>query len=328
MDFSTLDENDLQQLLQQGVSIEEIAIITTEQGQQLPPIIEQLLMAQQGNQTAAREPTISTKQFPSKMSIQEYGQYSQARKMEKERKKSQIGEHKPNVFGYEFSDLANKGLLDEMKRTQGSFLVGVNLINLFNDFGKMIATDDENKLKNIQLKPEEMKARYGNSTGMDYEKALDVNMGYRGTDVQQMPELELDDYSSFNEILSQAGKFTDSPYRIYSKITPNGLLQMTRMLFKYRKNNAQWLRVATVLQLIYQYIGKGQTREQFFNSTDEIPIKALMELEEFYNTDQMFMTEQDLIKFKQNLQYYKYSSEENMEKIKKDLERKMSIPPV
>ena len=27
------------------------------------------------------------------------------------------------------------------------------------------------------------------------------------------------------------------------------------MLYKYRNNNAQWFRVATVLELIYKYLG-------------------------------------------------------------------------
>jgi hypothetical protein len=41
---------------------------------------------------------------------------------------------------------------------------------------------------------------------------------------------------------------------------------MTRMLYKYRKNNAQWFRVATVLELIYKYLGIGQQRAAFFKN--------------------------------------------------------------
>ena len=80
------------------------------------------------------------------------------------------------------------------------------------------------------------------------------------------------------------------------------------MLFKYRKSNAQWFRVATILELIYKYLGLNQTRENFFNTKYEIPIMSLMDLEEFYNTDHIFMTEKELSKFKKDLNFYKYDT--------------------
>ena len=95
------------------------------------------------------------------------------------------------------------------------------------------------------------------------------------------------------------------------KITPFVLVMMTRMLFKYKKTNAQWIRVATILELIYKYLGNGLSRNNFFinsnSSRVEIPIMALMDLEEFYNTDHIFMSEKELINFKKDLDFYKLS---------------------
>ena len=70
------------------------------------------------------------------------------------------------------------------------------------------------------------------------------------------------------------------------------------MLYRYRKSNAQWLRVATVLQLIFKYLGSNMKRDQYFKSTTEISLFSLMELEEFYNTDHIFMSKDELYKFK------------------------------
>jgi hypothetical protein len=66
--------------------------------------------------------------FPSMMSVNEYGKYQNVVKEEKKTKKTQ--EHKPNVYGYTFSPLLSEELIQDMKRTQGSFFVGVNISNL------------------------------------------------------------------------------------------------------------------------------------------------------------------------------------------------------
>ena len=101
---------------------------------------------------------------------------------------------------------------------------------------------------------------------------------------------------------------------------------MTRMLFKYRKNNAHWIRVATILELIYKYLGGNQQREIFFNSRDEVPIMSLMDLEEFYNTDHIFMTEKELEKFKKDLTFYKYDRNLDIKKQLSNLKKKVQPP--
>jgi hypothetical protein len=97
------------------------------------------------------------------------------------------------------------------------------------------------------------------------------------------------------------------------------------MLFKYKKSNAQWIRVATILELIFKYLGMNQTRDYFFKSNVEIPIMSLMELEEFYNTDHIFMTENELTQFKKDLKFYKYDRKVDV-KMKIDELRKKKPP--
>jgi hypothetical protein len=149
-------------------------------------------------------------------------------------------------------------------------------------------------------------------------------MGYRGSDVPMLPEEKLNEYSSFDEVLDESKKYADSAFK--GIITPIGLLIMTRMLYKYRKNNAQWIRVATVLELIYRYLGSSKSRQEFFRERNEIQIQSLIELEEFYNTDHIFMTEKELAEFKKSLKFYKY--DKNVDLKMKINELRKKIPPI
>ena len=149
-------------------------------------------------------------------------------------------------------------------------------------------------------------------------------MGFRGTDIPLIPEKELTDYSTFYEILNESKKYSDRGFN--GKITPLGLLIMTRMLYKYRSSNAQWFRVATVLELIYKYLGNSMQREQYFKTNNEIPIMSLMELEEFYNTDHIFMSEKELNKFKSDLEFYKYDKNIDIKKQIMKLQSKKQPP--
>jgi hypothetical protein len=211
-----------------------------------------------------------------------------------------------------------------MKRTQGGFLIGVNLNNLFNTFREAIKMDEKDKSAGKMKNSEEIFKRVGEYVNVDFDKILETKMGYRGSDVPMLPEKALNEYASFDEILDESKKYADSAFK--GVITPIGLLIMTRMLYKYRKNNAQWVRVATVLELIYKYLGIGQQRAAFFKNKQEIPLKGLMDLEEFYNTDHIFMTENELHKFKKELDFYKYDPKANLTKMIRELQSK--APPI
>ena len=259
-----------------------------------------------------QQPPSKASKYPAQMTLPQYADYKKTMKEEKTQKdKLKFGAHKQNVYGYVFSDLISEDLLRDVKRTQGSFLIGLNLNNLFNEMRKMVVSNKkyrDPKTKKLSLpiehNSEELFKRMGEYVNVDFEKILDYKMGYRGSDIPLLPEEALNDYSSFYEVLYESKKYAEKGYN--GDIIPLGLLIMTRMLYKYRKSNAQWFRVATILELIYKYLSDNQTRAEFFKNKDEIPVLSLIELEEFYNTDHIFMTENELKKFKQELNFYKY----------------------
>ena len=335
MDLQGLKPEDVQALMQQGIMPEQIAQLAQEQGQPVPPVILEILsqspggmapggMAPGGMETGmAPPPADKTKKFPAMMDLPTYAQYKNIEKKE-EKRKLKFGAHKPTVFGYVFSDLISEEILRDMKRTQGGFLIGVNLNNLFNTFREAIKMDEKDKSAGKMKNSEEIFKRVGEYVNVDFDKILETKMGYRGSDVPMLPEQALNEYASFDEILDESKKYADSAFK--GVITPIGLLIMTRMLYKYRKNNAQWVRVATVLELIHRYLGGNKSRVEFFKEREEIPIQSLIDLEEFYNTDHIFMTEDEINKFKKDLDFYKYDPNINIRKQIQELLSK--APPI
>lgn len=344
MDLQGLTQQDVEALMQQGIMPEQIAQLAQEQGQPVPPIILEMLSQAPGGMEAmappgmppegmapgmemempgAPPPPDKTSKFPAMMDLPTYAQYKDIEKKEEQRK-LKIGAHKPTVFGYVFSDLISEDILRDMKRTQGGFLIGVNLNNLFNTFRETIKMDEKEKRTSKMKNPEEIFKRVGEYVNVDFDKILETKMGYRGSDVPMVPEQELNEYSSFDEVLDESKKYAESAFK--GVITPLGLLIMTRMLYKYRKNNAQWVRVATVLELIHRYLGGNKSRVKFFKERDEIPIQSLIELEEFYNTDHIFMTDDEIHKFKKDLNFYKYDPNINLRKQIQELLSK--APPI
>lgn len=329
-----ITEDEIKNLLSQGFTIEQIASVYQEQGQPIPPTVQKMLekMPQQSPETGIQEQQLNpnipmpdeTSKFPAMMTPNEYVKYKEIENNERTKKKG-----KRDIYGYKFSDLIDEKTLREMKRTQGSFFVGLNLSNLFNELKKIITYEDmnnNNKRKaNAKKTNNNTFKKVGEWVNQDFEQVLIDKMGYRDSDVPLLPERELNEYSTFYDIINESKKYFNSGFD--GKITPIGLLLMTRMLYKYKKNNSQWVRVATVLELIYKYLGTGQTREQFFNSRVEIPVISLMELEEFYNTDHLFMTKEELKKFKDELKFYKYDTDIDIEKKLKKL-RSKPLPPI
>ena len=346
MDLQGLTPEDVQALMQQGIMPEQIAQLAQEQGQPIPPIILEMLSQSPGGMDAmappgmppgamdmgmgmppqapqAPPPPSKTSKFPAMMDLPTYAQYKNVEKAE-QKQKLKFGAHKPTVFGYVFSDLISEDILRDMKRTQGGFLIGVNLNNLFNTFREAIKMDEKGQSVGKMRNPEEIFKRVGEYVNVDFDKILETKMGYRGSDMPMLPEQELNEYSSFGEVINESKKYVDSAFK--GIITPLGLLIMTRMLYKYRKNNAQWVRVATVLELIHRYLGGAKSRLEFFKEREEIPIQSLIELEEFYNTDHIFMTENEIHKFKRDLDFYKYDPKINIRKQIQELLSK--APPI
>ena len=331
-----LTEDEIKNLLSQGFTLDQMAAIYQEQGQPIPPTLQKMIAEMPPAQQQMVPPPgqmgpppqqmpSSAGKFPTMMSADEYVKYQEV--AEKERKEKRKKDKK--LYGYKFSDLIDEKTLREMKRTQGSFFVGLNLANLFSEFKKMITYEDMN---NNEKRKADMKKSHNNSfkrvgewVDQDFEQVLRDKMGYRDSEIPLLPEEALDESSTFYDIIDESRKYFNTGFD--GKITPMGLLLMTRMLYKYKKSTTQWVRVATVLELIYKYLGKGQSKEQFFSSRIDIPVISLMELEEFYNTDHLFMTKDELRKFKDSLSFYKFDTDIDIEKKLKKL-RSKPLPPI
>jgi hypothetical protein len=84
---------------------------------------------------------------------------------------------------------------------------------------------------------------------------------------------------------------------------------MIKILHKYKKNDTQWLRSATALEIIYQYLSSGMSREEFFKLNTKINPEGINELDEFFKTEHLFMTPAELQLYKKELEFYKYNPE-------------------
>ena len=348
LNLQDITEQQINELLQQGITLDQIAQIAQEQGEPIPPLVASM-MKQQGigisNSASAPQPgqgqpgqgqpgqgqgqqSLKSKKYPTMMNTNEYKAYQDTVKKEEEEKAKQTQSQKTNVYGYVFSPLLSEELMKDMKRTQGSFFVGVNIANLMNTFRDMIVDSEKKaykpKSKILKSNPDSIFNKIGEWVDVDFNTILDKKMGERGSDVPLLPEKRLTEYSTFYEILSESKKYSDRGFN--GKITPYSLLIMTRMLYKYRNNNAQWLRVATVLELIYKYLGDYVSREQYFKNNDEISVRSLMDLEEFYNTDHIFMSKSEINKFKETLNFYKYDKNTDVKKQITKIQTKIAPP--
>tara|TARA_B100000575_G_scaffold242703_1_gene206169 strand:+ start:3081 stop:4007 length:927 start_codon:yes stop_codon:yes gene_type:complete len=205
----------------------------------------------------------------------------------------------PLVFEYMFSPLLSEKQMIDAKQSQGSFFVGVNLTKLFDEIRKLIlgkGADPKNS--------DEIYRKIGEWVDYDYDKAQIEKVGIRNeTEMPLKPENKLSRYSSLKNILQESKKY--SGVSMLGKITPLGLIKMTKILHKFQKNEEQWLHIATTLQLLYKYLNNNESREDFFKSNNEIPLHIIYELEEFYNTEHLFMTIDELKEFKKKLDFYK-----------------------
>lgn len=345
LNLQNITEQQLNELLQQGITLDQIAQIAQEQGQPIPPLVASMMEQQTSemstsspqqessnsgtflNNNYTKKPSKS-KSYPTMMNPNEYKEYQSTVKKEEEEKAKQTQSQKTNVYGYVFSPLLSEELMKDMKRTQGSFFVGVNIANLMNTFRDIIVDSEKKaykpKSKILKSNPDSIFNKIGEWVDVDFNTIIDKKMGERGSDIPLLPEKRLTEYSTFYEILTESKKYSDRGFN--GKITPYSLLIMTRMLYKYRNNNAQWLRVATVLELIYNYLGDYVSREQYFKNNDEISVRSLMELEEFYNTDHIFMSKSQIKKFKETLNFYKYDKNTDVKRQIEKIQKKIAPP--
>ena len=259
MNLQDLTQKDIDTLMQQGIMPEQLAAMSQEQGQPIPPIIQQMMDAgiqqpgteqprqeqlqlQNAPQTTQSNTKVSkksrTSKYPATLSLAEYANYLKDDKLDKqdklEQEQSQQGiqgyqgyqeqeqqqqtqrnsyKHKNKYTdnGYMFSNLITEQGLRDIKRTQGSFLVGVNLNNLYNTFSKIVKNINTRNNSKTQKKPntpantfidsDTIFKQIGEFINVDFDKTLEHKMGFRGSDISQLPEIQITNNSTFYDII-------------------------------------------------------------------------------------------------------------------------------
>lgn len=232
------------------------------------------------------------------MNATEYKTYSN--ELNKLTKKSDDPRYKLD-YEYMFSPLLSEEIKREKDSYAGKFFVGINLMKFF---GILKNIFKQNKIEDTTDKNYfdifgEWVNEYNN-----YEKIQRNNMGYRNnTNNILKPEEELREDATLRELLEVSKKYSGSGKK--GKVTPVGLLKLIKILDKYKKNEKQFIRAATILEIIHKYLSKGESRRTFFKSNKEIPTHILFEIEEFYVTEHMFMTQEELYDFSERLEFYR-----------------------
>jgi hypothetical protein len=211
--------------------------------------------------------------------------------------------------GFYFSKGLQAKELQDRQVNEGMHMIGVNINALLDLFGLNIKDQGLENIKGDILSKGRSYELIGEhiDAGDKMDAILRDKMGFRmGPDRAFMPEKVLSEFSSFNNIVSEAKNYNIGNK---TKLTPNALYKMIKILHKYKKNDTQWLRSATALEIIYQYLSSGMTREEFFKLNTKINKEGINELDEFFKTEHLFMTPAELQLYKKELEFYKYNPE-------------------
>ena len=214
--------------------------------------------------------------------------------------------------GFYFSDTLDSQILEHARLNEGMFLMGVNINSLVDLYKHVVFKEpllDENGNPIIIpgegdiLKSGRAYDLLGEAYKENYDKIYRDRMGFRlGPQRPLHPELVLRNDTPFDDIIRESAKYTGASYE---RISPKSLLNMIRILDEYSKYELQWLRSATAIEIIYKYLSNGMPRQVFFTSESKLTEESLLELEEFFKTDNIFMTLDELREFKNDLNFYR-----------------------
>jgi hypothetical protein len=234
------------------------------------------------------------------------------------------------TYGFYFSDTLDSQILERARLNEGMFLIGVNLNSLADLYKHIVFKEplldaDGNPIpvpgEGDILESGRSEDLVGESYKVDYDKIYRDKMGFRlGPHRQLRPEDVLRNDTPFDDIIRESAKYTGSSYQ---RISPKSLLNMIQVLDEYSKYENQWLRSATAIEIIYKYMSNGMSREIFFNSESRLTEESLLELEEFFKTDNLFMTLDEIREFKNDLNFYR--SEKNRQLINKNQKKEREL---
>lgn len=193
-----------------------------------------------------------------------------------------------------------------VKTGEGLYFIGVDIGSFIENLVDSFAQDN----KNASKKDINIMESYGEYVDEDYNTVVKDVVGLRNKrrNIVLKPEDVIDNYSSLNNIITEAKKYK-SPI---TEISPAGLLNMVQILSKYKKTYNQWYRTASLLETMYKYLGRNMKREDFFSSNVSIKINVLRDIEEFWKTDIIFMTPKMLEKFEEDLSFYDIKNKNNL----------------
>ena len=247
--------------------------------------------------------------LPTEMTEEEFKQYQQ---MQNDARIEADSYRDPFVHEYMFSPLLSEQMKADADAVAGSYFVGVNPLKFYDQLKKIVKGKKDKTAMNNTL------SSLGNWVDQDvnYEQNQIEKMGYRN---DSGLVLKVEDYitkdSSFKDIILESKKYSSISKQ--GKITPLGLIKMVRLLDRFKKEESQWLRAATVLELIFENLGLKNTRVNFFKSERIIPEHVLFEIEEFFNTNHLFMTLDEIKEFRNKLSFYRLGNDKVSNKIKR-----------
>ena len=240
-------------------------------------------------------------------------EFLQARKATKAREFKRLQQEQ----GFYFSDAMNNAVLHEMRANEGYYLIGVNFNALFDLFnysfntpGEPIYDEDGNPVgvpEGDILKDGDSMALIGEwiDKGREYDKLLKDKVGLRlDPSTVLKPEDILDEKSRFKDIMVEGRRYTGMSRKY---LNPTALYNMVRILDEYKHNEVQWLRTATAVEIVYKYMSRGASRQTFFASRAPLDEAAIMELDEFFKTDHLFMTLAEITRLKSDLDFYRFT---------------------
>jgi hypothetical protein len=223
--------------------------------------------------------------------------------------------------GFYFSDAMNNAVLHEMRANEGYYLIGVNFSALFDLFNYSINHQGEptyDEYGNPMGIPQGDILADGDSMaligewvdkGREYDKILADQVGLRlGPDAVLKPEDVLDGKSRFKDIITEGRRYTGMSRKY---LNPLALYNMVRILDKYKRDEVQWLRTATAIEIVYKYMNRGMSRQTFFASRAPLDEAAILELDEFFKTDHLFMILDEITRLKSDLEFYRFGRENN-----------------
>ena len=198
---------------------------------------------------------------------------------------------------YNTLSFENKVIVDSQ---QGLYLPGFDFTNFLDYTNYQLRNDKDTELEDLKTID-----IFGEDVDVSHSDVFTKKMGYRDYKIDNTlkPEIALNELASFNDIITEAKKYTSHKKKY---VTLYGLYNMVVILSKYKKSEAQWLRVASLLEIMYKYKGGSVSKNDFFNSQMRLDTDVLNAMEEFWKTDHIFMTDKEIDEFKQSLEYYRH----------------------